>query len=163
MHIGVSKLTIIGSNNGLSPGQRQAIIWTIAGILLIGPLWINFSDILIKIHTFSFRKMHLKMTSGKWRPSCLGLKVFINALDAIPCYHWPCYNHPNCTYIYTKQITISKKKWDCQTIDLAGWNMYQTCDQFWVLILWLKCTGPHSLRQQWQVAMTYGNQTIGIQ
>ena len=27
-HICVSKLTIIGSDNGLSPGQRQAIIWT---------------------------------------------------------------------------------------------------------------------------------------
>ena len=28
MHICVSKLTIIGSENGLSPGRRQAIIWT---------------------------------------------------------------------------------------------------------------------------------------
>ena len=34
-HICVSKLTIIGSDNGLSPGRRQAIIWTNAGILLI--------------------------------------------------------------------------------------------------------------------------------
>ena len=37
-HICVRKLTIIGSDNGLSPGRRQAIIWTNAGILLIGPL-----------------------------------------------------------------------------------------------------------------------------
>ena len=36
-HICVSKLTIIGSDNGLSPDRRQAIIWTNAGILLIGP------------------------------------------------------------------------------------------------------------------------------
>ena len=36
-HVCVGKLTIIGSDNGLSPGRRQAIIWTIAGILLIGP------------------------------------------------------------------------------------------------------------------------------
>ena len=35
-HICVSKLTIIGSDNGLSPGRRQAIIWTNVGILLIG-------------------------------------------------------------------------------------------------------------------------------
>ena len=35
-HICISKLTIIGSDNGLSPGRRQAIIWTNAGILLIG-------------------------------------------------------------------------------------------------------------------------------
>ena len=37
-HICVSKLTIIGSDNGLSPDRRQAIIWTNAGLLLIGPL-----------------------------------------------------------------------------------------------------------------------------
>ena len=73
-HICVSKLTIIGSDNGLSPGRRQAIIWTNAGILLIGPWGTNFSEILIEIHTFSFNKMHLKM-SAKWRPFCPGLNV----------------------------------------------------------------------------------------
>ena len=45
MHICISKLTSIGSDNGLSPGRRQAIIWTNAGILLIGPLGTNFSEI----------------------------------------------------------------------------------------------------------------------
>ena len=64
-HICVSKLTIIGSDNGLSPGRRQAIIWTSAGILLIRPLGTNFNEILIEIHTFSFKKMHLKMSSAK--------------------------------------------------------------------------------------------------
>ena len=54
-HICVGKLTIIGSDNGLSPGRRQAIIWTNAGILLIGTLGTNFSEILIGIKTFSFR------------------------------------------------------------------------------------------------------------
>ena len=34
-HICASKLTIIGSDNGLSTSRRQAIIWTSAGILLI--------------------------------------------------------------------------------------------------------------------------------
>ena len=74
-HIYVSRLTIIGSENGLPPDRRQAIIWTNTGILLIGPLGTNFSEILIEIYTFSFRKMHLKMSSGKWRPFCLGLNV----------------------------------------------------------------------------------------
>ena len=60
----ISKLTIIGSDNGLLPGQCQAIIWTNAGILLIGPLGTNFSEILIEIHTFPFKKMHLKMLSA---------------------------------------------------------------------------------------------------
>ena len=74
-HICVNKLTILGSDNGLSPDRRQTIIWTNAGILLIGPLRTNFSEMLIEIRTFSFKKMHLKMSSGKWRPFCLGLNV----------------------------------------------------------------------------------------
>ena len=74
-HICVSKLTIIGSDNGLSPGRRQAIIWTNAGILLIRTLGTNFSEILSGIHVFSFKKMHFKMSSAKWRPFCLGLNV----------------------------------------------------------------------------------------
>ena len=68
--------TIIGSENGLSPGQRQAFIWTNAGMLLIGPLGTKFSEILIKIHTFSSKKTHLKMSSAKVaailsRPQCV--------------------------------------------------------------------------------------------
>ena len=74
-HICVGKLTIISSDNGLSPGRRQAIIWTNAGILLIGPLGTNFNEILCEIHTFSFKKMHFKMSSAKWRPFCLGFNV----------------------------------------------------------------------------------------
>ena len=72
-HICVSKLTIIGSDNGLSPDRRQAIIWTNAGLLLIGPLGTNFGDILIEIWTFSFKKMRLKVS---W-PFCLGLNVLM--------------------------------------------------------------------------------------
>ena len=74
-HICVSKLTIIDSGNDLSPGRRQAIIWTNAGILLIRTLGTNFCEILSEIHEFWFKKMHLKMSSAKWRPFCLGLKV----------------------------------------------------------------------------------------
>ena len=76
-HICVSKLNIIGSDNGLSPGRRQAIIWTNAGILLIGPLGTSFHEISIDIPIFSFKKMHLKMLSGKWRPFCPGPNVLI--------------------------------------------------------------------------------------
>ena len=79
-HICVSKLTIIGSDNGLSPDRRQAIIWTKAGILLIGPLGTNFSGNLFEYHTYSLKKMHLKMSSGKWRPFYLGLDVLIPPL-----------------------------------------------------------------------------------
>ena len=74
-HVCVSKLTTIGSDNGLSPGRHQAIIWTNAGILSIGPLAINFSEILIEIQIFSFKQMYLKLSSAKWRPLRLGLNV----------------------------------------------------------------------------------------
>ena len=74
-HKCISNLTIIGSDNGLSPGQRQAIIWTNAGNLLIWNLGTNFSEILSEIHIFSFKKMHLKMLSAKFRPSCSGLNM----------------------------------------------------------------------------------------
>ena len=42
-HICVSELSIFGSDNGLSPGRRQAIIKTNAGLLLIWSLGTNFS------------------------------------------------------------------------------------------------------------------------
>ena len=75
MHICVRKLTIIGSDNGLSPGLHQAIIWTNARIFLIGHLVTNFKEISSRIHSFSFKKIHLKMSSGKLCPFCLGLIV----------------------------------------------------------------------------------------
>ena len=72
-HIMVGNLTIIGSD------KRHGIIWTNAGIMLIRPLGTNFSEILIKMHTFSFNKKHLNM-SDKQRPVCLGLNVSNSAL-----------------------------------------------------------------------------------
>ena len=82
-HVCVGNLTIIGPDNGLSPGRRQAIIWTSAGILLIRSLGTNFSEILIGVQTFSFKKMHLKMSFAKWRPFCPGLNVLKHG------HHWP--------------------------------------------------------------------------
>ena len=90
-HICVGKLIIIGSDNGLSPGRRQAIIWTNAGILLIGPLGTNFSEILIEIDTFSFKKMHLKISSAKWRPFCLGLNVLTKQIKNKIVYNFGTY------------------------------------------------------------------------
>ena len=68
-------LTAIGSDNGVSSGWRQAINWTNAGILLIGPLGTNFSEILIQLVAFAFKKMHLKVSIAKWRLYCLGINV----------------------------------------------------------------------------------------
>ena len=63
-----------GSDNGLSPDWHQAIIRTHDGILLIWLQW-NINRILI----FSFKKMHLKMTSAKWCPFCISLSVLNNS------------------------------------------------------------------------------------
>ena len=60
-HICISKITIIGSDNGLSPGPRQAVIWTNTRILLIRTLRTYFNI------TCSFKKMHLKLSSEKWQ------------------------------------------------------------------------------------------------
>ena len=68
----VSKWISIDSGNGLSPAQCQAITWTNAALLSIWPLGTNFSVIRIKIQTFSFIKMYLKVSSAKRQPFCPG-------------------------------------------------------------------------------------------
>ena len=78
----------IGSYNGLLPGWHQAIIWNIAGILLIWPLGTNLNENLITIHTFSLYKLHLKMSSEKCQPFCLSLNVLIVLLGSTLLYNW---------------------------------------------------------------------------
>ena len=65
-HICISKLTVVGSDNGLPPSRRQAIIWTNDGILLIGPLGINLSEILIEIENVVW-----KMVAILSHPQCV--------------------------------------------------------------------------------------------
>ena len=122
-HICVSNLTIIGSDNGLSPGRRQAIIWTNAGILLIGPLGTNFSEMLIEIHTFSFKKIHLKMSSGKWRPFCLGLNVLMGGGPQWPTYvpvlaAWPSQSNPR-----GSGPEVLKCEWGHRTSESGVWEV----------------------------------------
>ena len=90
MHICSSKLTIIVSENGLLPGQFQAIIYTNAGILLIRPQGTSFNGILIRIHNFSLMKIHLKISSGKCHPFCFSLNVLNEYL----------------TYMYMQQMHV---------------------------------------------------------
>ena len=85
-HICIGKSTAIGSGNGLARGRRQAIIWTNVGLLLIGPLGTNFSEILIKIQTFSLKEIRLKMSFAKCCQFCLGLNVLRQHYDI--CTFW---------------------------------------------------------------------------
>ena len=105
-HICVGKLTIISSDNGLSPGRRQAIIWINTGILLIGRLGANFSEIYIEILTFSFKKVRLKMSSTKCRPFCLGFNVLSSQLNcwSLRC-SWSIACRRCCNYIFILHLT----------------------------------------------------------
>ena len=77
-HICVGNLTIIGSDNGLSPGRRQTSIRTNAVILLIRTLGTNFSEIWSEIHVFSlkenaFESVVCEIASILSRPQCVNL------------------------------------------------------------------------------------------
>ena len=108
-HIRVGNLTIIVSDNGLSPGRRQAIIWTNARMLLIEPLVTIFSEILIAIQTFLFQKMHLKMSSVKWRPFFLGINVF--RLDNALMFTWT----------YNLLVIPTSLIWRCFSLSISVW------------------------------------------
>ena len=92
MHICVGNLTIIGSDYGLSPGRHQAIIWTNTGILLIGTLGTNFSEISIAILTFSSKKNRLKLSSAKWWPFFLGLSANDDKISIMTTVEFHCTN-----------------------------------------------------------------------
>ena len=107
-HLCVSKLNIIGSDNALAPGRRQAIIWTNARILLIGPLGTNFSGMLFEYHRFSFKKMHFKMSSWKWQPFCVGLNVLRLVVPLVECIHYGPHFAKQCgsgCYYYKKNLS----------------------------------------------------------
>ena len=64
-------MSIACSDNGLSLGRRQAIIWISAWLLSTKPLGTHFSEIIsIKTQSFSFTRMHLKKMCATWRPFC---------------------------------------------------------------------------------------------
>ena len=113
----------IGSDNGLSPIRRQAIIWPSAVLLSFGPLGTSISEIIIKIWNFPSTKMHLKISPSKWRPFCLGL----NELTGLHCLwrtspqmdlllswytsdsqaKWPVYQRNSSEFHRTKQESLS--------------------------------------------------------
>ena len=76
-HICVGNLTIIGSDNGLSPGWRQAITWTNVGILLITPSnklqWNVNRNSYIFIQENPFEYDIWKMGAILSRPQCVNM------------------------------------------------------------------------------------------
>ena len=77
MHICVNELTIIGSDNGLLPGCVKPLSDT-DGLLLIGNLGTNFSEILNEIYIFvqdnGFENVVCKMLAILSQPLCVNIK-----------------------------------------------------------------------------------------
>ena len=65
-YIYVGNFTIIESKNGLSPGSRQAFIWSSVGILLIGSIGVKFCEILIETLNITIQNNALNVLSVKW-------------------------------------------------------------------------------------------------
>ena len=126
MQICVDNLTIIGSDNGLSPGRRQSIIRTNAWILLIGPLGTHFSEMLIGIQTFSFKRIYLKMSFAKRRPFCLGLNVLKSLCIVEGYWGWMDRTHDVMTVICYAPLIWWPGRGDVR-------NGFKTC----VLSVWL--------------------------
>ena len=98
------------SDNGLSPGRRQAIIWNDAGILLIGLLGTNFNDIFIEIEIFSLANLHLKVSYAKRRPSCYSLGAVSIRKTVLPGMAIPMLKirRPNGRLIFNMEIAIRR-------------------------------------------------------
>ena len=103
--------------------------------MLIGPLGTHFSEIIIGIHKFSFKRKHLKISSANWRPFCLGFNVatiavhFIIPLGII-ChrgYHWTTvypkkYAHGFCFAVLCCGYTLTDFPISIRLTSLALWQ-----------------------------------------
>ena len=107
----------------ISPGRHQAIIWTNAGVLLIGPLGTNFNGILIDSHAFSFKKWFWKchlwiagiLSREGWvegNPCCLVVQEQHDKISRSDIYiraiHW---YHQYCKFSILRQCKHNAWKW----------------------------------------------------
>ena len=137
-YIRASNVTIIGPDNVLSPGRRQAIIWSNAGISLIWLFRTNFSEILSEIFTFLFNIMHLKMSCTKWRQFCPGLSVLKQVHDIDCSTSWQCIfvMHIRHWYLHRSWHRQNKGR-SIHTHNFCGWK-----------IIWFgsRCVAMHDVK-----------------
>ena len=105
----------------ITPGRRQAIIWTSAEILLIGPLVTKFSKILTKksyifIQENVFEIVVWKMSAILSRPQC------VNALDIRPVYSQVCRLWPLLLTWFKFNPSMDKLSHAQKSV---GWNYLQ--------------------------------------
>ena len=149
-HIYVGKLTIIGSDNGLSPGRRRAIIWTNAGTWLIWPLGTNFNEILYEILNIfiqenAFEDAVSEMASVLSRPQCVDdtYNKFTNSI-AVPLQYQErlddksisILNDP-CLHFFS--FSICSSMIDCAFMNNNNRSLY-ICSKQWIYM-----TSPYSI------------------
>ena len=109
------------------------------GLLWIGPLGINFSEILIKIEKNSYKKIDLKLSSAKWQSFRLCFAVLIHES-----HRWPLSPFLFHIYSFIYLLFIHKWKLVCQKqVSRAGKSNYFpqhlldviTCPWPWYLFL----------------------------
>ena len=135
-HICIGKLTILGSDNGLLPGWRQAIIWTNAVFLSTGPLRTYFSEYLSKNTTIfieenAHESVACEMASILSRPQCVKQKW-------LQTNHWVCYmGHDssvawlvNKTERWCRRITVMNVTFP-RLIKSDSWQIMDSKGYYW--------------------------------
>ena len=121
MYASVNRVSI-SSDNGLSPIRRQAIFWTSAGLLSIGPLGTNFSEILIIIQNFSFTKCTWKYRLWKGGHFVQGGWVYFGEFWMN--VSWKCRNEIRLILYYT-DFSYHLNTISSTAYDLTGKSQYQ--------------------------------------
>ena len=123
--------------------------------MFIRTLGTNFIEILSNIYTFSFKKMHLSMPSGKWQPFFLGLNVLSHYLNQC-CYNgkWTCRNKFKWNSNQDTRILFLRQCfWQCHL---------QTVHHFVQALCWYVCFCVNLYwRQHWPIKLWW-NVTLAI-
>ena len=129
---------IIGSHTGLSPNRRQAIIWNNAGLLLIRTLGTNFSETLIKIHTFSLVWIMATILS---RPHCVNHNMCFPHINPIllSLYQFLYVISSACHLAAIVEATVLVPSHPCQVTAIQGPvdDIYWHPIFKWIAVTWL--------------------------
>ena len=133
-------------HNGFSPDQRQAIYWTNAAILLIGPSGTSLSE----IRTFLSKKIYLKMLSGKEQP------FFSHVISGHMTTTWIfIWNHKAIKTVCPTEYLYNTAKWNINFIFIRYQNAFFT-SRHWSFVREIQrssVVSPHS--GQWHGALIF--------
>ena len=131
----------------------QIVAWCLFGashylnqcyILSIGPLRTNFSEILIKIQSFSFTKMHLNIWSAKWQPFCpRGDELVLILIYDMVCF-FPIHDMITWTHFLHYWPLWAHEEWVMQNFDGSMLLTEQLVEQTVKLLMILRLHEAHA-------------------